>query len=314
MSGADRPGPRVTAVIVTYNSMSTIDAALDSIRPAHDSGLLECIVVDNTSRDETVAHVREHQSWVRVKTLEENVGFGRGCNVGAKLAAGDLVLFLNPDAALPRDSIERLVRHMDARPRCGLAGPAVDRGGHMEQAGGLPTPGSFVRSAAGRGDRYPGRRTIEPGAPPFRTDWLSGGALLARGTALHELGGFDPRFFLYFEETDLCRRAADAGWELWAVGEAVGDHAAGASARSENATMYGGCIAEHYFASRFYYMRKHHGMAAALGMEIGELLLLGLRGLRRLLRREPLGEIPDRVRHAVPRTPRRVPAGAVGAW
>ena len=93
---------------------------------------------------------------------------------------------------------------------------------------------------------------------------------------MRRLNGFDPRFFLYWEETDVCRRADDIGYETWAVGVALTHHVGGASSSPDD-TQASGCIAKHYFQSRYYYMRKHHGLFAASVAELGEFVLLKLR-------------------------------------
>ena len=122
------------------------------------------------------------------------------------------------------------------------------------------------------------RRHPVPGEPPFRTDWLCGAILLTRTAAFREVGGFDPRFFLYFEETDLCLRVAKAGHELWAVGAAHSNHIVGASSETVGGGRVHGCIAAHYYPSRYYYLAKHHGWLAATCVEAADLALTTARG------------------------------------
>src|SRR5262249_31269016 len=138
--------------------------------------------------------------------------------------------------------------------------------------------------ALGRIGRPPEIRRIEPGAAPYRANWIAGAVVLMRRTMLEDVGLFDPRYFLYFEETDLWLRAQRAGWELWAVGEAFATHSRGASARSENTLLYHGCIAEHYFKSRFYYLVRHFGRPTAAATEVLELLVMAARGGVAMLR------------------------------
>lgn len=295
----------VTAIIVSYRSRASIPAALEVARASHERGLLDCIVVDNDGTDGTADYVRSEHPWARVVESGANLGFGRGCNLGIAESRSPYVLLLNPDAVLPAEGLEALHRFLEQNPRAGLVGPAIlEPQGRLQQAGGLLTPVRLVLGAAGR--QLP-RRSVEPGAAPFRTDWLCGAILLIRRRALEELGGFDPRFFLYYEETDLCRRALEAGWELWAVGEAVGRHTLAASSDADSVAMVHGCIAEHYYRSRFYYLVKHHGWPAAAAAELGDIALLAARALcRKLLGRGGEAVLRERLRAPVLRQPEKI--------
>jgi N-acetylglucosaminyl-diphospho-decaprenol L-rhamnosyltransferase len=109
------------------------------------------------------------------------------------------------------------------------------------------------------------------------------------------LNGFDPRFFLYWEEVDLCARAEWQGFQVWAVGTAVAKHVGGASTISADARV-NGCIATHYYQSRFYYMTKHYGRIQAAVMELGEILLLSARTPLDLLRGRGTARFASRIR------------------
>lgn len=270
---------RTTAVVVTFHSRKTIAATLSSARRCHERGLLDCVVVDNASRDGTAEWVRGEHPWVQLIESPENLGFGRACNLAFAHVQTPYLLLLNPDAQLEPDSLERLVDFLDSHPEAGIAGPAMRApGGRVQFAGNIHTPWTILRSAAGRPQRGSGREPITPGRAAFRTDWLCGAVMLIRSQLFAQLEGFDPRFFLYFEETDLCRRAIERGAELWAVGEAVAFHAPATSAASVGAPMYGNCIAEHYFRSRFYFLAKHHGWLGAVAVELSEFVVLVVRG------------------------------------
>ena len=268
---------RVTAIIVTYNSSQEIGGALDGLRPMIDRGDLDCVVVDNASVDDTREVVRQ-RSWVELVTSPTNVGYGRGLNIGLARARAPYVLFMNPDAVITCENLERLCDFLDSHPRAGIVGPAiVDEIGSLQAAGVPPSPLSLMARAVGLRRWTRRQRPIVPGGSPFSTDWLVGAILLARTQLMQDLGGFDPRFFLYFEETDLCRRVMRAGHELWAVGEATAMHIGSVSARKSGQQLFGDCIAEHYFRSRFYYLRKHFGWLAAALTEIVEWFALLVR-------------------------------------
>ena len=197
------------------------------------AGELEVIVVDNASVDGTTTLVREQFPWVRVIESGSNLGFGRGCNLGVQAVTTPYVLLLNPDAVLPKESLEILIAFMDSHPTAAIAAPATwYNGTELQAAGGLPDPWQIILAAAGLRYHSKHRQKILPGSPPFRTDWLGGAIMLIRSNDFRKLGGFDPRFFLYFEETDLCRRALSAGLELWAVGEATAHHLGATAAKS----------------------------------------------------------------------------------
>lgn len=294
---------RVTAISVAYKARAIIGDALRSLQPAHEAGLLDCIIVDNDSGDGTPAFVRETFPWAKVIESGGNLGFGRGCNLGLEAAQTEFVLFLNPDAELDLDGLRTLVAFMDAHPEAGLIGPAIrDPDGGLQVTDRLPSPWRVLRGAAGRGGAFP----IEPGRAAFRTEWLCGAALLGRTALLRELGGFDPRFFLYFEETDLCRRILARGSEIWAVPEAVARHRDGEIARSTRRDMFNGCIAQHYFESRFYYLVKHYGWPVAALTEAADAATMSARAVVRMLRGRGAGEFLVRMRSPFFRQPSRV--------
>lgn len=287
---ATGPSPRLTAIIVAYKSAPTLPAALASALRCAQAGLMETIVVDNATPDQATRDViaRNAAPFARVLRNHTNVGFGRGCNVGLAAARTPYVIFFNPDAEMEPQACETLVRFMDEHPRCALAGPAIAHEGKegFQHVGGLMRPTDIVGDCLGRYSSLRRRQRVEAGAAPFRTDWVSGAMLLGRTDVLRGLGGFDPRYFLYWEETDLCRRALRAGHEVWAVPTAQVRHVGGVSAAQESDDRVRGCIATHYYQSRQHYLRTHFGTPAALAAELAEFALMPAHeGLRALLRR-----------------------------
>jgi N-acetylglucosaminyl-diphospho-decaprenol L-rhamnosyltransferase len=294
-----------TAIIVTYNSERCIGQALDSALLSHRQGNLDCIVVDSASVDGTTDVVRRDHPWATLLASPVNLGYGRGLNHGLAHVRTKYVLFMNPDAVLSPEALGTLVEFLETHPKAGIVAPAlVEEEETLQAAGVLPTPVTVVGRALGVGAQRRAQRPIVPNGEPFQTDWLCGAVLLTRTDLMKEMGGFDPRFFLYFEETDLCRRVIERGYELWAVGKAVAGHIGGASAKKVERPMFDACIAEHYFQSRFYYLAKHYGWLAAAGAEIGEVLGLTAACLVRPARhrfqrlaarlRAPLFKVPPR--------------------
>jgi N-acetylglucosaminyl-diphospho-decaprenol L-rhamnosyltransferase len=274
---------RVTAVMVTYRSGPSAVRALDTLRPAHERGELRAVVVDNDSGDGTADLVAAAHPWAELIRSPRNLGYGRGCNLGFERVGTPYALIMNPDVHISTEDVARLADFLDARPAAGVVVPSTrfaER--EYQHAGGLPTP-----LTVGWGVPPP-RRAVLPGDAPFRTDWVCGALMMIRSEAFRQLGGFDPRFFLYFEETDLCRRMMEAGWELWATGEAVAEHGGGGSARAVDPSLrQGACLREHFYPSRYYYLRKHYGPLLALVAETLDLASRAGRDMARVLLRRP---------------------------
>lgn len=278
-SSAVRP---VTAVIVTYQSGQTIAAALAAARRCHDAGLLDAVIVDNNSTDSTRETVERDAAWARHEFTGINNGFGRGCNIGFAAVDTPYAIFINPDAVVEPDALQTMLTFMEKHPKVGIVGPSIIEGEgtgarEFQHTGPRPTPWTTLRNALPfKGAQAASSWPILPGSPPERTGWVCGAVFMIRTDLMRRLNGFDPRFFMYWEETDVCRRAEAGGFETWAVGDACAHHVGGASSSADDRKV-GGCIAVHYYQSRFYYMAKHHGTVAASIAEFGEFILLVLR-------------------------------------
>lgn len=274
--------PKVTAVVVTYQSAAALEATLPATRRCYQAGLMDCVFVDNASRDTTHQLLNTESHWARVILTGVNNGFGRGCNIGLAKVTTPYTLFLNPDAQIEPEAVAHMVGFLDLHPAVGIVGPATLCGdGQTERyqgTGKLPTPWSIVRRVMPllpfKSDLTP----IVPGAAPFKTEWVCGAIILIRTELAQRLQGFDPRFFLYWEEMDLCRRAAAMGFETWAIGTAQAQHICGASSTVDDTQIFG-CIGKYFYESRYYYMIKHHGWLAATVADFFEFSLLATRTL-----------------------------------
>jgi GT2 family glycosyltransferase len=299
----------VTGVTVTYNSARTLPPMLEAARRCHAEGVLDVVFVDNGSRDATGEMLQAESAWAHVRLTGQNLGFGRGCNVGFAEVTSPYTLLINPDAVIEPDAIRTLKQFLDDNPKVGIVGPAVLEGEAehelvLQKTSARSTPLKIVLAATPLLGRTQTMQDIVPGGAPFRTGWVCGAVYMIRTELLRQLGGFDPRFFLYWEETDLCQRAEDLGFETWAVGAAVARHIGGASS-VEDGTRIGGCIAKHYYESRRYYMVKHHGWLAATAAELLEAVLLGARSLLDAVRGRGWGRIRPRLQVALLSQPRK---------
>lgn len=210
----------VCVIIVSHNGKRWLDGALGTLYASAGDLGLDVVVVDNGS-DGSAAYVGEH--FPRARTVScANHGFGAANNVGLETADARYVLFLNPDTEFLDGTLEDLVAAMDRRPQVGLAGVRqVGSGGEMAPSiRRFPSTVNMLAEALAI-ERIPilrrflGERVLASPAYDREApcDWTSGSFMLARREALEATGGFDERFFLFSEETDLCRRLKDAGWD-----------------------------------------------------------------------------------------------------
>jgi GT2 family glycosyltransferase len=277
----------ITVITVTYNSKDYIGEAFHALQAPCENGIVEWIVVDNASHDGTAEYINNEFPWITVVTSNENLGFGRGNNLGVRYSNAPYILFLNPDAVIDMPAIEHMLFFMKANPQVGITAPAIiEPEGTLQPWFLLPTPKRILISAIGLDRFFKQLFYIHPGSAPRRAECVGGAVFLVRTDLFHALGGFDPRFFLYWEETDLCLRASEKGWQIWTIGDAVARHTNAVSAKTHNKPMWAGCIAEHFFRSRYYYLQKHYGKFRAATTEVLELLLLFMYSLLgRLLNR-----------------------------
>jgi GT2 family glycosyltransferase len=205
----------ISVIVVTYNSASCIRSCLASVF-AQTGVTFECIVVDNASADDTVAVVNEFA--VRLFANRENIGYGRANNQGFEPSRGRYIYLLNPDARLEgSDAFSKLCRIMDTNPQWGMAGTSI-----RSAADSLKSSPST---------EYPGQRQIRRdfSSLPGKVAWIVGASMVVRRELYEKLGGFDPSFFLYSEETDFCLRMREGGFEIGHVVEVVVEHIGGAS-------------------------------------------------------------------------------------
>ncbi len=292
----------VAVIIVNYRSAELALRALASLAEERKRpGLaLEVMVVENASGDEARlrAGIEPYAEFARLVVSPENGGFGAGNNLGVRslLAAGSRARyfhFLNPDTVVYPGAVLALARFLEAHPRGGAAGSRFQHedGTPWPIAFRFPTPLSEIESGASLGvvSRLLQRRAIsrELGDTAEQVDWLSGASMMVRRELLASVGGFDEAYFLYFEETDLCLRAKQAGWEIWYVPDSRVMHVRG---QSTGVTALDGKprrLPRYWFESRRRYYAKNHGLAYAAAADLAFLAGNGIGTLKRALRRTP---------------------------
>jgi N-acetylglucosaminyl-diphospho-decaprenol L-rhamnosyltransferase len=197
--------PLISLIIVTYNSAALLPECLAAIASTIYPNY-EVLVVDNASSDGTPQLVAERYPQVRLLPNSANIGFGPACNRGVLAANGELLVFLNPDVVVTPDWLSILARHMAEQPDAGIICPQT---------------------------LYPDQSLPNAPAPVADTATVPGCAMLVRRSAWQQLGGFDERYFLYWEDTDMCWRAWLLGWRVLEDFEAYVYHERGGSAASQ---------------------------------------------------------------------------------
>lgn len=213
----------LSIVIVHYRSAVDLETCLQSIEAARRPMSHEICVVDNRSEDGAVAMVRRLFPTVMVVENGQNVGFGRAVNEAFRRTSGSYVLVLNPDIMVRPDSIEILWRYMESDPEVAMCAPKL-----LNEDGTLQfscrrdySLGVYLFRRTPLGKWFPGHKIIREHlmidwdhATPREVDWMLGAALMLRRSAFQDSFVMDERFFLYFEDVDLCLRLRRAGWRV----------------------------------------------------------------------------------------------------
>jgi N-acetylglucosaminyl-diphospho-decaprenol L-rhamnosyltransferase len=220
------PVHTISFVIVTWNACATIARCLDSV--AAEVPNAEVILVDNNSSDETADLVAACYPHVHLIRNHRNEGFGYACNAGAARARGEYLFFLNPDARLEPNSIQRMLGVLRESPQTAIAGPALQGSRGAAVSGGQ----RFLTLRTFCLYRVFGWNKVQVPAEVSNVDWVSGAALLIRRPAFKELGGFDRRFWMYVEDMHLCWKARARGWKVSIIPTATVTHDHSTSARN----------------------------------------------------------------------------------
>lgn len=210
----------ISIIIVNYHARGLVRECIKGIKRLNSKLQLEIIVVDNSPREGLEEVLTERFPDVRYLPQERNVGFAAGNNAGIRQAKGKYVMLLNYDITPLVESFDRLHEYLEKNPNVGMAGPQlVNPNGTVQHSfyrfHSLLTP-LFRRLWIGRlgfGRRHLDRflmADVDTRAP-FDVDWLLGACLMVRASAIQSVGMMDERFFLYFEDTDWCRRFWQAG-------------------------------------------------------------------------------------------------------
>ncbi|MDR1901249.1 MAG: glycosyltransferase family 2 protein [Treponema sp.] len=251
-------GIDVSVIIVNYNTSSLLKNCIASIYEQTKRISFNIIVTDNNSSDDSVSMLRIEYPDVTVIPLDDNIGFGKANNLGALQAVGKYLFFLNSDTYLCNDAISILFDFMELNSECGICGGnLIDFSGHPIHSFDRRFPGAFSdiflllkklpRLLYGRSWCY------NYTGLPMEVAYITGADLMIRNELFAAVKGFDPFFFMYYEETELTVRIKKRGYRVYSVPTAKIAHKKGAS------LQYNAGIDRAFYLSKYHYMTKVYG-------------------------------------------------------
>lgn len=275
--------PLVSIILVSYNSATIIKNCLQSLRQFNQSIPVEIIVVDNASQDGSPAIIEQYFPEVNLLKETVNHGFGKGNNIGAKVAQGEFILFLNTDTILTSDFLPSLLEVMQQDNQVGIIAPRlVNRDGSLQisTSPAISIKGEYI--AQKRSHQYRQgknlQKIIQAFAQQQEVDIVVGAAFLIRRKLFEQLRGFDENFFMYFEEADLCQRSQYLGWKIIYYPQVSLIHLHGESTSKNPDRM----LLE-YRRSQIYYYQKHRPFWEQKFLQIYLLIKFGLLWLLSLM-------------------------------
>jgi N-acetylglucosaminyl-diphospho-decaprenol L-rhamnosyltransferase len=245
----------LSLITVTYRSASKLPSFLDAARRAAPDA--QIVIVDNGSDDDTIQVAKRHAPSATVLGSGANLGFGRGCNLGASEASGRWLLFLNPDVELHEITLPARGTHV----RRGLWSGLIASSDARRPSSGLRADTSLLEDYIKQLFSHFLPPSIASAMPVRRkpSGWASGALLLTRKQDFQLVGGFDPRYFLYYEDRDLGGKYRQLGMPITELSGLVGRHAPGTS----SSNVLSARREAWSFVSWFEYLSRWRGYATA---------------------------------------------------
>lgn len=294
---------KVSIIIVNYKVREELFSCLDSIRKSKTKVKYEVIVVDNDEEKTLGKELSKKYSEVVYVPSRKNLGFGGGNNLGAEKAKGEFLFFLNPDTEIQPGAVDILIKHLEKNTKTAIVAPVLlDEGKNIIPLQGAKTltPIRATLSFSILARLYPKNKVANEfwinswdRKTTKKVETVPGTAFVIRKKIFDEVKGFDDKFFLYFEEYDLCKRVCSIGKEIYLIPKAKLIHKMGRSTGKSNREY----INKIFERSRFYYFKKNFGIIKAFlvwlvfSLNKKSLILLGILSLGAFLRFHRLSEL-----------------------
>lgn len=245
-------------IIINYNTKELTKNCIDSVFFNFNKNDFEIILVDNASQDGSVEMLKDNfNGKIKIIANSKNTGFGPANNQGAQMAKGDYLFLLNSDTIIKDNILLKLEEFLSENKDAGIVAPKLFLGDGSEQPfafGDYPCLLSLIFEKFKKPPKY-----LEG---PFEVEWVSGAALIIKRKLFERLGGFDEKFFMYFEDIDLCKRAKEMNYKVFINPKISLTHLCGKSpSRFIKRKSY-------YYKSQDYFYKKHYGSLIMYSMKI----------------------------------------------
>lgn len=205
----------LTVITVTYNNEGVINDYLDSLKNL--PRISEVVIIDNNSTDNTVNILKKRKEIKLIESME-NLGFSKACNLGAKNSNGEYLLFLNPDTKILDNAISKLLEFYKSHKNSGVVAPQlIEADGSIQPSvRKFPTVwGAIEEFYLGKTNAY--EAYVPEGSDPIKVDAVFGAAMLIERQVFNVIGGFDEKYFMYYEDIDLCKKIKQRGLEIYYI-------------------------------------------------------------------------------------------------
>jgi N-acetylglucosaminyl-diphospho-decaprenol L-rhamnosyltransferase len=281
----------IDCVLVSYNTAGLLHECFANLTLASRNLHVRTFVVDNASRDSSVDILRSDFPDYKLIANSKNIGFGRANNQSLEYLQGQYVLLLNTDAFVGPEALIKTINYMDLNPKCGILGVRLEgRDGALQPCCRyFPTPWNTFLQRTGLSRVLKRVQMVDDMTWAHdevrMCDWVVGCYYLVRKEVIDQIGLFDPRYFLYFEEVDHCFAAKKAGWDVVFYPHTTVVHLGGESAKSEGAITEGGKQLEALqVESELLYYRKNYGLAVVWASVVLTWLAEIINGFKRILK------------------------------
>lgn len=258
-----------SAIITTYNSEHVIADAVNSLYALPPEEMpYDVIIVDNNSSDSTMAMIASCKLPVKTIVNKQNLGLSKANNLGAALAEGDSLFFLNPDVTILPGAITALCELQEKHPNAAIIGPAMfdENGARQSTARTWPTLLAIAsrrtllgKTAWGKKASFDHMNRFNSSTLPSRAHWLVGAALWLTPNGKRNVGLMSENYFLYFEDVEWCWRAWQSCMEVWYEPGAGIRHVC----RRESAS--GGTTLNYHLKSMLRFMATHPAVLFGMG-------------------------------------------------